>query len=233
MALVAETVWHPLKHNAVRQNMKSIMKYDAFICHATEDKNEIVRPLAFSLIKRGYQIWYDESSLVLGASLRREIDEGLKKSRKGIIILSPAFFSKRWSAYELDGLLQLELNSDEMKIIPIWHNVSKKDVLNFSPTLADKFACSTEKGIEVVANAISKSLGVPLQDQRIANSNNLKSNTAEDICPKCGVVGGVFSFDDGYRWLECPACGHLEPLSHSYLDPRVIRFKQLRGSDDI
>jgi hypothetical protein len=36
------------------------MLYDAFICHASEDKATFVRPLAEALSARRLAIWYDE-----------------------------------------------------------------------------------------------------------------------------------------------------------------------------
>ncbi len=48
--------------------------HDVFISHASEDKDEIVRPLANALIAEGLTVWYDEFSLKIGDSLRRKID---------------------------------------------------------------------------------------------------------------------------------------------------------------
>src|ERR1051325_3140270 len=75
--------------------------YDAFICHASEDKDDLVRPLAEGLMKLGHKIWYDEFQLRVGDSLRRSIDKGLARSRFGIVVLSPSFFAKNWPQYEL------------------------------------------------------------------------------------------------------------------------------------
>src|ERR1700679_1154193 len=100
-----------------------IFEYDVFICHASDDKTEVGRPLAEALIASGCKVWYDEITLKIGDSLRRKIDEGLARSRYGIVVLSPAFFSKEWPKYELDGLVAREM-SDAMKVIlPVWHNV--------------------------------------------------------------------------------------------------------------
>lgn len=65
--------------------------YDAFISHASEDKDGLVRPLAELLRKQGFAIWYDEFQLKVGDSLRRSIDNGLAHSRFGIVVLSPDF----------------------------------------------------------------------------------------------------------------------------------------------
>jgi len=44
-------------------------EWDAFISHATEDKDRFVRPLAHALTTLGAKVWYDEFSLKLGDSL--------------------------------------------------------------------------------------------------------------------------------------------------------------------
>lgn len=79
--------------------------FDVFISHASEDKDEIVRPLAHALKQQGLDVWYDEFELRLGDSLRRKIDAGLARSTFGIVVLSQAFFKKDWPNYELDGLV--------------------------------------------------------------------------------------------------------------------------------
>jgi len=56
------------------------MLYDVFICHASEDKDRFARPLAESLRNQNIAVWYDEFSLMLGDSLRRAIDRGLRDS---------------------------------------------------------------------------------------------------------------------------------------------------------
>src|SRR5262249_3522295 len=63
--------------------------YDLFLSHASEDKDTIARPLYEALTSRGVTVWFDEAVLQLGDSLRRKIDEGLRVSRFGLVILSP------------------------------------------------------------------------------------------------------------------------------------------------
>lgn len=130
------------------------MLYDVFISHASEDKESFVRTLAESLKDHNVEVQYDEFSLKLGDSLRQSIDQGLVKSRFGIVILSPAFFAKKWPQWELNGLVAREIDNKGQIILPIWHNVEKKDVLEFSPSLADKVGVSTEQGLEFVVNKL-------------------------------------------------------------------------------
>jgi len=66
-------------------------QFDVFISHASEDKDEVVRPLAQALRAEGLDVWYDEFELKIGDSLRRKIDAGIAQSRFGIIVLSQPF----------------------------------------------------------------------------------------------------------------------------------------------
>lgn len=116
--------------------------YDVFISHASEDKEDLVRPLAEKLSDAGLKVWYDEFQLKVGDKLRRSIDKGLSNSRFGIVVFSPDFFQKNWTQYELDGLVQKEM-SGEKAILPLWHKVSKDEVMKFSPSLADTVALNT------------------------------------------------------------------------------------------
>jgi hypothetical protein len=118
--------------------------YDVFISHASEDKDDIVRPLAAALRGEGLSVWFDEFELRIGSSLRRGIDAGLANSRFGVVVLSASFFGKGWTNYELDGLVTREIASDGRQIIlPLWHRITKDDVLQYSPSLADKVALRT------------------------------------------------------------------------------------------
>jgi hypothetical protein len=118
--------------------------YDVFISHASEDKETIVKPLAEELIKLGLNVWLDIFTLEVGDSLLESIDKGLANSRFGVIVLSPSFLSKGWTKYELRGLLTREMGKSKI-VLPLWHNISREEILKISPTLADKIALDTSK----------------------------------------------------------------------------------------
>lgn len=117
-------------------------EFDVFISHASEDKAGVVRPLAHALSNGGLRVWYDEFELRIGDSLRRKIDTGLAKSRFGIVVLSRSFFRKGWTNYELDGLVTRAVTGEQV-LLPIWHEITKSELIDFSPSLADKVARST------------------------------------------------------------------------------------------
>ncbi|MGE3845058.1 MAG: toll/interleukin-1 receptor domain-containing protein [Vicinamibacterales bacterium] len=118
-------------------------KWDAFISHASEDKAAIVEPLSVALQTLGVSVWYDEFELKPGDSLSKSIDEGLAESRFGIVVLSRAFLGKPWTDRELRGLVAKEIDEGRPVILPIWYGVTRKQVRDFSPPLADVFAVNT------------------------------------------------------------------------------------------
>jgi hypothetical protein len=132
-------------------------EYDVFVAHASEDKDSIVRPLAHALQDTGLEVWYDEFELRIGSSLRRSIDAGLANSRFGVVVLSASFFSKGWSNYELDGLVTREVaQGGGQLILPIWHRVTKEEVIQYSPSLADKLALRTsDSTVDEIAGEIA------------------------------------------------------------------------------
>ncbi len=117
-------------------------EYDVFISHASEDKDDIVRPLAEALREKELKVWYDEFELKIGDSLRRKIDKGLANSKFGIVVLSKSFIGKGWTNYELDGLVSRAVTGEQI-LLPIWHKITKQEVIDYSPSLADKLARST------------------------------------------------------------------------------------------
>lgn len=136
-------------------------EFDVFISHASEDKDEIVRPLATALRDGGLKVWYDEFELRIGDSLRRKIDMGLAKSRFGVVVMSKEFFRKGWTNYELDGIVTRAVGGEQV-LLPIWHNVTKKEVIEYSPSLADKLARNTATHtVEEIAAEIIEVIGNP------------------------------------------------------------------------
>lgn len=130
------------------------MLHDLFICHASEDKTSFVRPLAEALRAENIEVWYDEFTLKLGDSIRRTIDKGLKQSRFGVVVLSPAFFAKKWPQYELDGLVEREMRGADKVILPIWHGVTHDEVMEYSSPLAGRKAADSSRSLSAVVDEL-------------------------------------------------------------------------------
>ena len=131
------------------------LSWDVFISYATEDKETVAGPLANALQELGVDVWYDDFELQIGDSLRGSIDRGIARSRFGLIILSRSFFGRNWTNYELNGLVA-QANSDDKRLLPIWHEISREQVIAYSAPLADTVALRTsDLGIEEIANRIA------------------------------------------------------------------------------
>ena len=135
--------------------------WDAFISYASEDRALVVQPLVDALQSLGLRIWFDQTELRVGDSLRGRIDVGLAQSRYGIVVLSPAFFAKHYPVRELDGLAQREVAGEKV-LLPVWHDVDEKAVRRFSPPLADRIAARWTDGIDAVVHALFQVIGAQL-----------------------------------------------------------------------
>ena len=135
-------------------------KWDAFISYASEDQDAVAQPLSKALQHAGFRIWLDEEQIRLGDSLREKLDRGLSKSRFGIVILSKSYMKKMWPQREMAALLNLEEERHKV-VLPVWHEVGKKQVAAFSPMLADRIAASTDDGIDSLARQLTAILVDP------------------------------------------------------------------------
>ena len=209
---------------------KKNQDWDVFISHASEDKEVFVRPLAQALQALGISVWYDEFSLRLGESLSRSIDKGIAKSRYGLVVISPSFIEKAWPEYELRGLITREIEGRSV-IIPIWHGVDRKEVVEFSPSLADKVAVRTVDGtaqdiaIQILAEVCPDLYQKhPRSDlQKLASGeaikelqdeiDSLKEHLSEYQCPFCGAPAveriSAPADPEGKHWgmIETYECG--------------------------
>lgn len=170
---------------------------DFFVSHASEDKAEVARPLAAELVKRGFSVWFDETTLSMGDSLAGEIDRGLASCRFGIVILSRAFFSKSWPRRELDGLVTREVNEQVKRILPVWHEIDVAEVSSYSPTLAGKLSAKSRDGLDAVVDMIvaAASRNSVIRDDRPQDST-LRSSRSESY----GVPPGYEQRINYHRW---------------------------------
>ena len=131
-------------------------EFDVFISHATEDK-DFAGPLARELRSAGLRVWFDEFELGLGDSLNEKINEGLSRSRYGVVVISPTFFRKHWTQVEMNGFVARQTTGERV-ILPIWHRITKNEIIEDAPPLADIIALnsSTQSMEEIVGEIVEK-----------------------------------------------------------------------------
>lgn len=153
----------PLIPETIHTYVESNEEYDVFVSHAWEDKEGFVDEFVAELEKLDIKVWYDKQRIKWGDSMRARIDDGLKKSKFGIAVISPDYIAegKYWTKAELDGLFQLESVNGKM-LLPIWHNITKQQVMNYSPIIASKLAMTTAS---MTAEEIAKEMQSLLSDE--------------------------------------------------------------------
>jgi hypothetical protein len=143
------------------KNYKQPKDYrDIFICHASEDKANIIKPLLLKCIEKKITFWFDNAEIKWGDSLSAKINEGLKISKYVFVILSNNFMQKNYPKKELETALNLEFSSGITKVLPLL--IGNKNEINniFSeyPILNNKLYFSWDLGIEKIIEKLIERL---------------------------------------------------------------------------
>ena len=125
---------------------------DVFLCHAWDDRKGAAQELHDLLESRGVSVWFSEKDVLLGATLLREIDKGLAKSRVGIVLVTPALLRR----LEGEGIADKELSALLARdlLVPIVHGTTYEALREVSPLLGSRSGLSTAE--EPMANVAAK-----------------------------------------------------------------------------
>ncbi|MDT7856979.1 TIR domain-containing protein [Rubrivirga sp. S365] len=115
-------------------------EYDSFLSYARIDGSQVATDLRDALENLGVAVWFDAVAIVPGRSQSLQMDEGLRKARSGIAVLTPAYMTGRfWTERELGVLL------GKTTLIPVLHNVTFEDVEEYSGILPDLAGFTTKQ----------------------------------------------------------------------------------------
>ena len=132
----------------------------AFISHDSRDKDLIARPIAVGLAGLMCPVWFDEFSLRVGDRLRESIERGLREARKCVLIITPNFIANRgWTREEFNAIFTRELVDRADVILPVWHDVTRDQVFEFSPVLADRVAVNWNLGPQEAVRRLKRAIG--------------------------------------------------------------------------
>jgi hypothetical protein len=92
---------------------------DVFFCHANEDKEVVVRPLAKALKAAGLTYWLDEDEIQWGDEVTASIDHGLSISKFVVVVISSNSIGKPWPTKELNTALSREITSEKIRVLPL------------------------------------------------------------------------------------------------------------------
>lgn len=128
---------------------------DVFLCHAWDDRKGAAKELHDLLESLGVSVWFSDKDVLLGASLLREIDKGLAKSRVGIVLVTPALLRR----VQGDGISDKELSALLARdlLVPIVHDTTYEALREVSPLLGSRSGLSTaEESMAQVAAKLAE-----------------------------------------------------------------------------
>ncbi|MHC4144257.1 MAG: toll/interleukin-1 receptor domain-containing protein [Planctomycetota bacterium] len=159
----------------------SVDKKDIFLCHASEDKAEVVTPLVKALDDAEITYWYDQAEIKWGDSITQKVNDGLKISRYVVVILSEAFLPKKWPQRELNSALNVEASDGDVRVLPLLFGSERirNLIIKKYPLLSDKAYIVWDEGVEAVVEALKRRLAQEKVSAR--EESNLGSETPFDI----------------------------------------------------
>lgn len=88
-----------------------------FLSHQSSDK-EFTRKLAHDLLKRGFDVWFDEFRLRIGDSLTDSIDRAVGECDFFVLVISEAALESKWVSKEYASANAHMLDGGCLKILP-------------------------------------------------------------------------------------------------------------------
>lgn len=217
--------------------MKGTQEYDVFICHAGEDHG-IVRPL-FNMFRIDHDltVWCDDDEDLMSGVLGKSIDIGLKNSRCGVAIVSPSFISKAAGSLiekELYALMNKDLDTDEDVFFPVWFDVTKKQVREFSPILEAFYALHLEKKEEIpgIARQLARWITKSRLAEQTGRSGEMQQIEAVNEMGEDGFKVLIHLLDNPDFEIRVAAIRSLgEYRDVQALQPLVRAIRQIRTSN--
>jgi hypothetical protein len=135
--------------------------WDVFISYASEDEAYAQR-LAQALTSRGMSVWLFSNVVLLGEKLVSKIDDGIRRSRHSILVLSPEYLTKVYTKAEFDAIIKRAVDNRGGSIIPLLHRgLSQTDLSSFSAFVSELRNMSTAEPFENVVEEILRAVAPP------------------------------------------------------------------------
>jgi len=114
-------------------------EYDIFLSHYSGD-DALARSLERALTAAGISVWYDGAEIKLGDSILAKMQEGIQRSRYGLILFTPGFLSStsgfRWG--EVEAYLAEQLASGRTNLLPLVAGVDHEAFQRKMPLLKSR-----------------------------------------------------------------------------------------------
>lgn len=135
-----------------------LISRDVFICHASEDKEAVVRPLQTALAAAGISCFVDDGQILWGENLVRIINKALVEAKFVLVVISKTALGKNWPRKEFDSAMGAEIRTGRMRVLPLLVGPSKEArdaLLKQIALIEDKRYLHWEDNAAAVAEAVA------------------------------------------------------------------------------
>ncbi|MBF0817630.1 TIR domain-containing protein [Microbacterium paludicola] len=146
---------NPVHEQVVRIAQTDNDRRDLFLCHAWDDRQSAALDFYNLLSGLDVKVWFSEKDVPLGTSLLRQIDRGLRNSRAGVVLITPAMLKSLNAEGIADKELSALLATD--RVIPVAHGTTFEALRDVSPLLAARSGLTTSEyaSLDEVATKIA------------------------------------------------------------------------------
>lgn len=142
--LINPDAFSPCQHCMHNKEPK---RWDVFICHVSEDIDYIFQ-LKEAFVREKIDVFFAKDELSWGCELHKVINDGLRYSKYGLVVLSKQFVEKcsKWTSTELSSLHSKSRLSSQDCILPVWKkDITELEVGDFDMTLVGIKALKEEE----------------------------------------------------------------------------------------
>ncbi|MFU9135368.1 TIR domain-containing anti-phage reverse transcriptase [Erwinia tasmaniensis] len=138
--------------------MKETETFEIFICHASEDKESMAKPIYESLTALKIHTFIDHVEIKWGDSLIEKINSALSKAKFVIAILSANSVEKKWPLKELHAVLAREINDGKVKLLTLVKEEDEELIQSSLPLLQDKLFMVYKNNPDELAKKVQERL---------------------------------------------------------------------------
>jgi RNA-directed DNA polymerase len=190
----------------IRQMVFGADDYDVFISHASEDKDDVARPIFEACQRAGVKAFLDEAHIGWGQSFTTKINSALGAARTILAVVSNRSVAKDWPLAEVNTALALEVNGHK-KVVPLL--VGDPDLTRL-PLIGAKDAMRWTGDADAVAARLKRALAGDAPRRPAAAG--LRSGVGSTAAPITGAPDGASSRAAvGVRSGRRPAHGEPAP----------------------
>ena len=102
----------------IKEMSRNYEMFDVFICHASEDKDTIAKPIYDACIGSDIKAFLDEKYIGWGDSLTEKINHALGQSTYVLAIISTHSLDKSWPGRELNAAIAREISGKQI-VLPL------------------------------------------------------------------------------------------------------------------